>query len=563
MHAFEREMEDDPVVTGALGPPEFFGQLRAAFLDGAPGDRAVPRSREEASQLLLLAEFEDEDFMSDVYRAEDGVAQIIFTVRDQGSLTMVPFLERVDRHLAEEPPPVGTAIATGTVDLQHMYTSRLLRSFAPAFVIAGTLILAIMTLMFGSLRQGLLAMIPNLFPLLVILGLMWLGGYDLKPSSILVFSIAFGLAVDDTIHVLARFRAASARASGTKEALEEALREVGPVVLVTSALAAVGFALLMASQFEVLYLIGLVTAVSAVAAVVADLFLLPLVLRASDPRSRRRPMAAGGPAITVAAGLLTVGPFVGVGSFVAAQEQTASPEERRGREIAEEADARDRGWGDGSARLEMILRDEDGDERRRELRFRTLEGIDTGDKTLMIFDYPADLRGTALLTHASLTGGDDQWIYLPALKRVKRIASGSQSGSFMGSEFAYEDIGSQELDKYDYRYLDAETLDSIECYVVERYPVDERSGYDRHVLWYDKEEYRVRRIEYYGRDDSLLKTLDVRGYELYADRFQRPAEMTMLNHRSGRTTILRWDDWEFGTGLTDRDFDSRSLDRAR
>ena len=97
-----------------------------------------------------------------------------------------------------------------------------------------------------------------------------------------------------------------------------------------------------------------------------------------------------------------------------------------------------------------------------------------GDLSLVIFDTPADVKGTAFLSHTKKAGSDDQWLYLPALKRVKRIASSNQAGPFMGSEFAYEDISSQELEKYTYKYLRNEDYGGLDCFVVEYDPVDRK-----------------------------------------------------------------------------------------
>ena len=129
----------------------------------------------------------------------------------------------------------------------------------------------------------------------------------------------------------------------------------------------------------------------------------------------------------------------------------AETPEEKGLAIAIEADRRDEGFGDNIANLTMILRNRHGQQTSRVLRTRTLEQADDGDKSLIIFDNPGDVKGTAFLSFTHKEGPDDQWLYLPALKRVKRIASGNKSGPFMGSEFAYEDISSQEVEKYGYK----------------------------------------------------------------------------------------------------------------
>ena len=130
-----------------------------------------------------------------------------------------------------------------------------------------------------------------------------------------------------------------------------------------------------------------------------------------------------------------------------------SDDKVRGLEIATMADKRDSGWQFQSSDMEMILRNRAGKESRRKISSRQLEVEGDGDKTLSLFHEPRDVRGTAMLTFSHGLEPDDQWLYLPAIKRVKRISSRNQSGPFMGSEFAFEDLSSQELDKYDYQYL--------------------------------------------------------------------------------------------------------------
>jgi outer membrane lipoprotein-sorting protein len=240
-------------------------------------------------------------------------------------------------------------------------------------------------------------------------------------------------------------------------------------------------------------------------------------------------------------------------------------DEDLGRQIAEEADRRDLGWGDNASVMRMILRNRNGDESVRELRRQVLENNveGEGDKSLIVFDAPRDVTGTALLSHTKILDPDDQWLFLPALKRVKRISSSNKSGPFVGSEFAYEDLVSQEVDKYDYNFLREEICGELECFVVERYPLYENSGYARQVVWWDKDEYRIQRIDFYDRKDSLLKTLIYDGYRQYLGEYWRPDLMTMENHQNGKSTDLVFAEWRFASGLSEGEFTPSRLRRAR
>jgi hypothetical protein len=242
----------------------------------------------------------------------------------------------------------------------------------------------------------------------------------------------------------------------------------------------------------------------------------------------------------------------------------AKPSEEKGLAIAHEADRRDSGFNDFTANTVMILKNRHGQESIRKIRIHILEVGDDGDKSLSIFDNPRDVKGTAFLNFSHKVKDDDQWLYLPALKRVKRISARNKSGSYMGSEFAYEDISSQELEKYTYKWIRDEVYNREDCFVIERYPVDKKnSGYTRQVTWMDKKEYRILKVDYYDRKDSLLKTLTITNYKKYLGRYWRAGLYYMVNHQNGKSTQLEWANYRFRVGLKDRDFNKNSLKRSR
>jgi hypothetical protein len=237
----------------------------------------------------------------------------------------------------------------------------------------------------------------------------------------------------------------------------------------------------------------------------------------------------------------------------------------KGEAIAHEWDRRDLGFGDSKAELKMILENRKGQTSERSMRIDTLEAPDQndGDKSLVVFNTPRDVKGTALLSYAHILEPDDQWLYLPALKRTKRISSANKSGPFVGSEFAYEDITGQELKKYGYTWLRDEPCGDLQCFVVERRPLYERSGYTRLLTWYDQAEYRMQRVDYYDRKDALLKTLSFTDYRQYLGRYWRAHNLYMENHQPGQKTRLLYEVFEFGAGLSDRDFHKSVLKRVR
>jgi hypothetical protein len=248
---------------------------------------------------------------------------------------------------------------------------------------------------------------------------------------------------------------------------------------------------------------------------------------------------------------------------LAAALQSGTPEEQ-GRAIFAEKDARDSGYQDLQVSLEMILRDRAGRESRRALAISQMEMGTTGERLKVVFDTPVQIRGTALLSYSYEDRPDDQWLYLPVMSRVKRIASRNKSGPFLSSEFAFEDMMLQELDKFSYRFEGREPCGEGACYRVERRPSDPYSGYTRQVVWLEADSLRVERIDYFDRGNRPLKVLKASGYRLYQERFWKAERMQMENLQTGKSTELLWRDYQFGVGLlAERDFSTNSLARAR
>ncbi len=266
--------------------------------------------------------------------------------------------------------------------------------------------------------------------------------------------------------------------------------------------------------------------------------------------------------IRMYSGVFVTTAFVFFATSITTPLQAETPEEK-GLAIAIEADKRNEGFVDTTATMRMVLRNRAGRESLREMRSMVLEVTGDGDKSLTIFDEPRDVKGTASLTFSHATEPDDQWLYLPALKRVKRISSKNKSGPFMGSEFAFEDIASQEVDKYTYKHLKDDTLNGRDVFVVESYPAYKNSGYTRLISWIDKTEYYPLKTEFYDRKNSLLKTLKFSEYNQYLSKYWRAHRMDMENHQTGKSTTLSWADFKFQNGLKSSDFNSKSLKRFR
>lgn len=246
-----------------------------------------------------------------------------------------------------------------------------------------------------------------------------------------------------------------------------------------------------------------------------------------------------------------------------AYSQSAS---ERGMQIMQAQETSDAGWKSVRVSGTMILYD--ASKRAVERNFEVIRSerntATEGDLTRVLFQSPADVYGTVLLTHSKVEPVDDfQWLYLPTNRRVRRISSSNRTGKFLSSEFSYEDMGGSELEDNNYEWLEDTSCPGatdLKCHVVAVYPKSKASGYLKRVVWLDNTEYRVYQSEYYNRAGKIEKRLTVSNYKNY-DGHWRPALMQMTNLQTTRQTDMHWDSYQFGIALSDIDFSPQQLNR--
>lgn len=217
------------------------------------------------------------------------------------------------------------------------------------------------------------------------------------------------------------------------------------------------------------------------------------------------------------------------------------------------------GFEDSIANMQMELINAAGDSKVRSMKMKVLEG-ESANKSLMEFLTPADVRGTKFLNYEHVERDDEQWLYLPALKRVKRIASKNKSGSFMGSEFSYEDLSASNVKKYSYKEGEAAIvlIDGAKLYESIAYPLSKHSGYTKLISYVDPQTFLVKRVEYFDRKKELYKVAKFLEYKKFG-KLYRSAKVEMKNVQNSKSTLLIWSDEKIKNGLSERDFHKRYL----
>lgn len=238
------------------------------------------------------------------------------------------------------------------------------------------------------------------------------------------------------------------------------------------------------------------------------------------------------------------------------------------REIMQAVDDRDDG-DNRSADMKMVLIDKNGDERIRAIRsFDKDKGEDK--QRIMFFLSPADVKDTGFLTYDydAYEKDDDQWLYLPALRKSKRIASSDKSGSFMGSDFNYSDMTRRNLDDYDFKIVKEGEVRGAKVWLIESRPkrreVIEETGYEKSVVFVRQDNFVVVRAVNWVNEGSKLKYLDVEKLEKI-DGVWTILHMSMTT-KQGKTTLhktdIYFDNVKYNQNLTEEMFSIRRLEKG-
>ena len=562
LDAFASFLRDQPEVSHIRILSDTIKRLNMNMNGDDPAFYRIPDTDEEASQYLFLYELSlgygmDLTDQINVDRSSTRVSAFVpFATTTQ----LLELDDKVQAWFAENAAELANPV-TGQTHVYTMISARDVPSMLKGTTLALVFISFVIFLVLRNLKLGLVSLVPNLVPAAMGFGL-WgfmVGNVTLAVS--IVVAMTLGIVVDDTVHFILKYANARKRGESAEDAVRYAFKSVGMALTVTSLGLVIGFAILGQSGFAVNRDMARLTAITLSFALFVDFLFLPPLLIFLDRMKTMKTSISNAASLALIAGLTAalalVLPF-----------DSAKASNEKGLAIATEVDIRDKGWDDVSVEGEMVLKNKAGNESVRKFRSTILEAANTaeGDRSIITFSQPRDVRGTALLTHSKIEPEDDsQWIFLPAVKRVKRISSSNRTGKFVSSEFSYEDLGSEEVADNDHIWIEDTACAhdaSLTCAAVESRPKNKKSGYSRRVSFIDLEEYRVHQIDFYNRRGDLEKTLNFEDYKQYEGQFWRAHVMIMKNHQTGKSTKLSWGEYSFRQGLTDRDFTPQGLPKA-
>ena len=542
---------------------------------GDPAYNVIPDSRDLVAQYLLLYSISGDpsDFAEIVdYDYQRTKIRVMLTTSQQKEHLHV--YEALQSYAVNQMGPGVTVEFGGDVmfwlaQIRHIAIGKVYN------ILTGiAFVLLFCGLTFRSVTAGFFSILPLVVSTTLTFGLMGFVGIRLEAATAIITSVAVGVGVDFALHYLINFRQELRRHSEDADIEQVATRVFmigGKPILFDMVANILGFSVLMFSGFLPIRYFGWLISLTMLTVGVATLLLMPALIAVFRPRfligrGAVSTIASSGGADSglskarIAASSLVLMAMLGTPPVTAAQAPS-------GKQIIERNDAM-RTVDDEQVELQMQLINKRGQKRERRVSWVLKNDEQRNQKGLIRFVAPADVRGTALLSIEYADREDDQWLYLPALRKSRRISAASKSDSFVGSDFAYEDLGAEEIDQHDYRLLREDTLDGSAVYVVEATPnSDQRrreSGYSRREIFVGKDNWAVVHIDYYDRQKELLKVFRARDVrQVPSTTTWRAQTIEMVNQKSGHTTVIVYGPFVINKGVSDDTFSIRELERER
>lgn len=279
-------LRTQPIVTRTHSAADLFKAIHEVMHEGDPAYHRVPESRALVAQYMLLEDVASPAGGMDGFLDPSGTYGRIWARARFGTATQYDAMERAVAEYVAASFPAGVSVeVTGTLTLFRNMSGYVVRSQVRSFSFAFLLVTLCMTVIMGSIRFGLLSLVPNLWPILLAVGWMGWVGWWLEPASAMVAAVALGIAVDDTVHFLANYREARRTGAPAEEAVQAMFRNAGRAVVVTTVILVLGFGVTLFSALQETARFGALCMISLGLALVADLFLLPALLSPRLPSS--------------------------------------------------------------------------------------------------------------------------------------------------------------------------------------------------------------------------------------------------------------------------------------
>jgi outer membrane lipoprotein-sorting protein len=564
MEATQRFLEAERPVGKTVSLVDFIRRIDGA-MNGEATAGKLPESQDLVAQYLLLYSMsgEPEDFKSYV---DYGYRNAVITayLKEESSVYLTDLSRRLTAFAKERFPATVEVSIGGNVMSPVALNEVLVGNKLINILQIAVSVFVIASILFRSVVGGLFVLVPLVVAVAANFGIMGLAGIPLQVATATVSAMAVGIGADYAIYLLYRLREEAQGSATAAFALRRTFRSAGKAVLFVASAVSGGYAVLMFSYgFLIHFWLGFLICVAMLVSAGAALTTLAAMIMHLRPAFlfgrigaayERNPLRAA-PAALLLLGLLVAAP-------ASAEELTAEAVMQRNFVALKIADS--------TADATFTLRNADGQERvRKTLTWTKLQPNGSDNMRLVRFLSPQDVRSTATLTIENADRDDDIWIYLPALKKTRRLLASNKKDSFVGTDFSYGDIIGFKVAEWRHAILREEALEGAPCYVVESVPgsaeVQENSGYSKRLQWIRKDNFIAVKGEFYDASGRLLKTIaaaELREIDPAKGRWQA-MRLEARNVQTGHSTTIELQNLKANQGLSAQQFAARELEREQ
>ena len=558
----QRFIEEQPDVGKTTSIVDFIKQMSQSMNGGKPQFYRVPDAQDMVSQYLLLYSMSGDPTDFDAYIDYDyRNASLIVWAKNDSSTYSAELVKAIRGYVQNRLPPGMTVQIGGSVPQSSALSEALVEGkIKNVFQMMGVILLA-GTLVFRSWIGGVYLVVPLAVTVLVNLGVMGVTGIPLNTPNSVACAMAIGVGADYAIYILYRMREELLRLNDYDLALRETMRTAGKAVAYVAIAISGGYSVLMFSfNFYVHIWFGFLIVLSMIVSALCALVLIPALIKAFPPtfmRVQGMKKSVPGPPL--------------LGLFAIVIGMTALPDSA----LAQTPDAeRIMSRSYQATRMEsslsqstFTLTSASGQERVRKTFAATrLQDDGENNRRVIRFLSPSDVRNTTTLI-IEKSEQDDVWVYLPTLKKARRLASSNNNRSFVGTDLSYGDLIGHKPQDWTHRLLREELIEGVKAYVIESLPktaeIARNSGYSKRVSWVAGDSFVAVKSQFYDASQALQKTAISRELKVVdaARKKYQPMLVIVSNHQTGHSTTVRMDSFEANIEVSDNYFTSGYLER--
>lgn len=546
----EEYVNSNSIVGYTVSLNDYIRKINYEFNDKDPGYNRIPfdtelidgdkvKGQDILSNLLFLYEMGGGDTIDKVVTLDYSTTKLSIRLLETSQIDIEEFIKEMDLWINKNLPPELTYRYSN--DYMRIVMGKLItESQIKSFISTLIAIIILLMIIFRSPISGLLTSLPVIIAVCFNFGIMWLTNTTLNIGTSIIASVGMGVGIDYAIHFFQRYKTVYSELQDNKLAIIRTINESYKPITTNALAVGLGFLTLLFSNYFVISEIGWITGISMLTTAICALFILPAYLAVFEPLKRKKGTK------TMKKGLIAI--FLLLPTFTFANE--------KGDEIM----LKNHNLTEAQSSYgitTMVLIDKKGKKKTRKMETYNIETL-IGENQYIEFLLPADVQGTKFLTIGNEKEEDDQRIYLPALKKVRKISSSNKNGKFMGSDITYYDMENKDFYEFNYTYIKDETIDNSDYWVITSESKDSNAPYSKVNNFVSKNDNFIYIKEMFDKKGKHIKTVTVIEVEVI-DNIIIPVKTIVINHKDNHKTLLSISDLQVNNFIDESKFSIQNL----